>query len=559
LKTISEVAQDLGVPQDFLHLYGHYKAKIELTALAEESAKRRAKLVLVTAITPTPAGEGKTVTAIGLASALSRLGHKSVVCIRQPSLGPLFGIKGGAAGGGKSTVEPMQEINMRFTGDIDAVAASHNLLSAMLDNHLFHGNELRIKPETITWNRTLDVNDRALRHVTVRPSGAKEGTQREDSFVITAASEVMALLSLSRNYHDLKERLGRILLGFNEGGQAVKASNLKSQGAMAALLKDALQPNLVQTSEGTPALIHGGPFGNIATGTSSLISILLGLSYADYCVVEAGFGSDLGAEKFFDIVARLGGFEVSTAVVVVSIKALKYHSQQQESTNRKIIESNNEGAMSRVLQPINVGPLSGGLENLQKHLENAKSYGVFPVVALNRFSSDTEDEIKLVRRKCEESGVLFAISDVFSEGAGGGIELAKQVVEAAEKPHANRPVYELEDRIEEKIEKIVRRIYGGTGAEFSETALKDLQMITELGFEKFPVCMAKTPLSLSDDPKKLGRPSSFTVKVNHIGISAGAGFVIPYMGAIMTMPGLPRHPIAEEIDLSDNGKITGMF
>jgi formate--tetrahydrofolate ligase len=534
LKPIEEVAKDFGVPQNLLYLYGSYKAKIDLDALTSASeTNQKGRLVLITAITPTPSGEGKTVTAIGLASSLHRMGLKSVVCVRQPSLGPLFGIKGGAAGGGRATVEPMQEINMRFTGDIDAIAASHNLLSAMIDNHLFHGNDLRIKPETISWSRTLDMNDRALRHVTVRPSGTKEGVSREDSFVITAASEVMAVLSLSKTYHDLKERLSRIIVGFNEADEPVRAAELRAEGAMTALLKDAMKPNLVQTNEGTPALVHGGPFGNIATGTSSLASLLMGLNFADYCVVEAGFGSDLGAEKFFDIVARIGGFQVDAAVVVVSIKALKFHSQQDEL-------------------------LSAGLENLEKHLGNVKSFGIIPIVALNKFSSDTQAEIKLVERKCEELGVPFAISDVYARGAEGGIELANNVTELVKKPHANRVVYELDDTIEQKIDKVVRGIYGGKDVDLSETALNDIARINNLGLAKFPICIAKTPLSLSDDPKKLGRPDSFKVRVTHVGISAGAGFVIPYMGDIMTMPGLPKHPLAEEIDLTASGEIIGL-
>jgi formate--tetrahydrofolate ligase len=558
LKLISEVARDLGIPRDALRPYGIYKAKIALSAVTEGAKRKRAKLVLVTAMTPTPAGEGKTVTAIGLSSALSRLGHRTVVCVRQPSLGPLFGVKGGAAGGGRSTVEPMQEINMRFTGDIDAVAASHNLLSAMLDNHLFHGNELHIDPQTISWNRTLDMDDRALRHVTVRPSGAKDSPGRDESFVITAASEVMTILSLSRNYVDLKERLGRIIVGFNEARQPIRAGDLTAQGAMAAILKEALEPNLAQTIDGTPALIHGGPFGNIATGTSSLISILLALSYADYCVVEAGFGSDLGAEKFFDIVARLGGFLVDAAVIVASIKALKYHSQQQQDPviNKVTREANLAG--SEILASSTTS-LSAGLENLEKHIENIRSFGILPVVALNRFSSDVDKEVELVRHSCEKIGVPFAVSEVFDHGASGGIELAKHVLAASQQPHANRPVYELEDTIDGKIKKIVRTIYGGKDAELSERALKDIQTIKDLGLERLPVCMAKTALSLSDDPKKLGRPSSFSVKVTHIGIAAGAGFVIPYMGDIMTMPGLPKHPAAERMDISDSGDISGVF
>jgi len=562
LEKISEIASYLGIPNELVHPYGNYKAKIGLQALLGKKAEgnQRSKLVLVTSMTPTPFGEGKTVIAIGLASALHRLGLRSVVCIRQPSLGPLFGIKGGAAGGGKSTVEPMNEINMRFTGDIDAVASAHNLLSAVVDNHIFHGNELEIDPKSITWRRTVDMNDRALRHIVVGlDQRSKNGAplSRDDAFVITAASEAMAILCLAQTYRDLKERLGKMIVGFNRSGLPVRAGDLGVSGAMAAVLKNAMEPNLVQSSDGSPALVHGGPFGNIATGTSSLVSIQMGLAYADYCVVEAGFGSDLGAEKFFDIVARVGGFRVDAAVIVVSIRALKYHSQSSEKSYNANVRREEKSQLQSSLPG---SPLNGGIQNLEKHVENVKSFGLAPVVALNRFASDTDAEVNLVREACLYMGVQFEVSNVFSQGAQGGLALAQLVAEAAQtNSHSNLRIYESDDSFEEKVEKVVKKIYGGSGFAYTPAALQDLDRIQKLGFEKLPICMAKTPLSLSDDPKVVGRPDAFSVQLHHIGISAGAGFVIPYMGEIMTMPGLPKHPVAERIDITDSGEITGLF
>ncbi len=549
MKPITLVASDLGIDKDLVSPYGKYKAKI--LSIPSFEAPVRSKLILVTAITPTPQGEGKTVTSIGLSSALNKLGHKTVVCLRQPSLGPLFGVKGGAAGGGRSTVEPMQEINMRFTGDIDAISSAHDLLSAMLDSHLFHGNELNIRPESITWKRTMDMNDRALRKINVGLGEEKGAVSRHDSFVITAASEVMAVICLSKSYADLKERIGRIIVGSNEKGNPVLARDLKASGAMGAILRDAFYPNLVQTVDETPALIHGGPFGNIATGTCSLVSIRLAQQLAEYCVVEAGFGSDLGAEKFIDIVSRLGNLKVDCAVLVVSVKALKYHGGLSQKSSSQASES--------TVIPSDKPQLSKGLENMEKHIENIRLFGLTPVVALNKFAEDTDEEINAVAQRCEELQVHFAISTVFKDGSSGGIELAMKVVEAAARGGRPKPVYESEESMEEKLQKIVTKVYGGSGLEFTEGATKALAEISELGLEKLPICVAKTALSLSDDPRKLGRPRPFIARVTDMSISAGAGFIVAYMGEIMTMPGLPKHPVAENIQLLDDGTIIGVF
>lgn len=556
MKPITEIVSDLGLSEKYSRAYGKYKAKIALEAMADLQNRKRAKVVLVTAITPTPSGEGKTVTAIGLSSAINRLGHKSIVCIRQPSLGPLFGIKGGAAGGGKSTVEPMQDINMRFNGDIDAIAAAHNLLSAMLDNHIYHGNELNINPRTMTWKRTIDMNDRALRHVVVGLLGGKNTVSRDDSFVITAASEVMAIVGLARDYADLKKRLDKILVGFSETGSPIWAMDLKASGAMSALLRDALEPNLVQTSDQTPALVHCGPFGNIATGTSSLVSILLGASLTDYCIVEAGFGSDLGAEKFIDIVARLGQFNVDAAVLVVSVKALKYHGLNVAS-DLASKKTGGDGVTSG--HETKQDEMGAGIENMKKHLENVRSFGISPVVAINRFPADTDSEILRVIEVCKDIGVPYAISNVFSQGATGGLELAERVLEAVIGDHTNRPVYELSDPIENKIKKVVTQVYGGEQVNYDQAALDGLVTARDLDLSESPICIAKTAFSLSDDPKKLGRPVSFSVRVSRIGISSGAGFSVPFMGEIMTMPGLPKHPAAENMYISDKGEIFGIF
>lgn len=543
LKPVVQVAEELGIPQDSLSLYGKWKAKVPFEVTKKLSESKRGKLILITAMTPTPFGEGKTVTAIGLGMGLSKLEHRSVVCLRQPSLGPVFGIKGGAAGGGKSTVEPMQSINMGFTGDINAIGVAHNLLAAVIDNHLFQGNELGIDWRTINWPRTMDMNDRALRSTVIGLGGKTDGIPRQDGFIITAASEVMAIFCLSMDYADLKRRLGRITIGYSSDGKPVHAADLKVVGAMAAVLKDALEPNLVQTVEGTPALVHGGPFANIAHGTASLISIQLGLNLADYCVVEAGFGSDLGAEKFVDIAARVGGLNVDTAVIVASLRALRYH-----------------GGVARTeLNRPDPEALKRGFGNLGKHIENVRTLGPIPIVALNKFRDDTEQEVSLVKRFCENQGIPFAVSTVFEEGGRGGVELAQQVVEAANQGQRSRPIYPLEARIEEKLEAVARDIYGATSVEYSLDAKKDIERLTSLGLVNEPVCIAKTPLSLTDDPIKIGRPRDFTVLVRRLLAATGAGFNVAYMGNIVVMPGLPKVPAAEKIQLSDDGTVSGVF
>jgi formate--tetrahydrofolate ligase len=542
LRPIEAVARELGISSDTLIPYGKWKAKVSLPALEEKSPRKsRGKVILVTAMTPTPHGEGKTVTAIGLAMALHKLGRKSVVCLRQPSLGPVFGVKGGAAGRGKSTVEPMQEINMRFTGDIDAVGVAHNLLAAILDNHISHGNELAIDPRTIALKRVLDMNDRALRQIVVGLGGTKNGVPRETGFEITAASEVMAVLSLSKDYAELKKKLSMMILGYTREGKAVRAGDLNVVGAMAAVLRETMEPNLVQTSEGTPAFVHGGCFGNIAHGTTTNISILLGRKQADYCVVEAGFGSDLGAEKFVDIAARIGRFDVDAAVVVASIRAIKHHSRLDSE----------EPAQGRK-------EMSAGLENLSKHIENVRAFGLTPVVALNKFADDTPAEVEQVEDFCATLNVPFAVSTAFEEGGLGATALAERVLETSGKGEKAKPLYPLEWSVEEKLSLIVEKIYGGEDIDFSLDARRDLKHIAELNLVGEPVCVAKTHLSLSDDESKLGRPHGFSVSVRNLELAAGAGFNIAYMGDIVTMPGLPKRPAAEKIDLDNNGAITGL-
>jgi formate--tetrahydrofolate ligase len=551
LKNILEVAKELDIPLPFVSPYGNYVAKISLEAILQ--AQRRGKVILVTAMTPTPHGEGKTVTAIGVSMALNKLGHRTVAIIRQPSLGPLFGVKGGATGGGKSTVEPSLEINMRFTGDIDAVSASHNLLSAMLDNHIFHGNSLRIDPFSIVWKRTVDMDDRALRKIKVGLSEEKHMVPRDDGFVITAASEVMAAFSLAKDYSDLSSRLGRIIVASNTSEAPVTAGDLKASGAMAAILRDAFLPNLAQTCEGTPALIHGGPFGNLATGTSSLVSINLGLTLADFCVIEAGFGSDLGGEKFIDIVSRIGQFNVDAVILVASIRALKYHSRVE--TPSIMATTASSGSAVLVSQE---SLLSGGIENLSKHIENMKSFGINPVVAINRFPEDTDEEINFVRQECMNLGVGCAVSTAFEEGSRGAVELAQLAIEASSKGNRTTPLYSLEETTGEKITKIVTRIYGGDGVEYTPGSNDNIERVRKIGFDNLPICIAKTFLSLSDDPKKLGRPRGFKCKVDEIGTFAGAGFNVVHMGSIMTMPGLPSHPAAENIYLAADGTVVGV-
>jgi len=543
LKPVVEVAKELGIPQDSLNLFGKWKAKVPFDVAKSLSGSRRGKLILVTAMTPTPFGEGKTVTAIGLSMGLSKLGHRSIVCLRQPSLGPVFGIKGGAAGGGKSTVEPMQSINMGFTGDINAIGVAHNLLAAVIDNHLFQGNELGIDWRTINWPRTMDMNDRSLRSTVIGLGGKTDGIPRQDGFIITAASEVMAILCLSRDYADLKERLGRITIGYTRDGKPIHATDLKVVGAMAAVLKEAMEPNLVQTIEGTPALIHGGPFANIAHGTASLISIQLGLSLADYCVVEAGFASDLGAEKFVDIACRVGELNVDAAMIVASVRALRYHG----------------GATKAELNHPNPDAVRKGLGNLGKHIENVRTLGPMPLVALNKFRDDTEEEIRLVEHFCKGQGIPFASSTAYEEGGQGTVELARQAADATKRGQRSKPLYPLEAPIEQKVEAIARDIYGAVGVDYSQDAKKDLQRLNSLGLTNQPVCVAKTPLSLTDDSNKIGRPREFNVLVRRVHAATGAGFNITLMGDIVLMPGLPKVPAAENIKLNDEGMITGVF
>jgi len=539
---ISQIATGLGLTYDDIEQYGKWKAKIKVDSVFRPASKR-GKLVLITAINPTPSGEGKTVTAIGLSMGLNLLGKKAIVCVRQPSLGPVFGVKGGAAGGGKSTVEPMQEINLRFTGDIDAVGASHNLLAAMVDNHIFQGNELDYEIHSVNLRRVVDMNDRALRKILVGLGGKGDGVPREAGFVITAASEVMAVLCMSLGYADLKRRLSRIITGYTNDSKPITAGDLRATGSMAAILKDALKPNLVQTAEGTPALIHGGPFGNIALGTCSLSSTTFGLAHSEFTVVEAGFGSDLGGEKFFDIVSRVGGFNVDCAVIVASIKALEYHGglrNENQTTSR-------------------ISALQTGLENLGKHIENIQNFGVQPIVCINRFPTDSDDEVRMVEDFCRNSGVDSAISTTFENGGKGCKDLAEKVIAACAKGYQNTPVYSFEEPVEDKIEKIITKIYGGDGTEFEADAVKSLKLIEKLGFSNLPICMAKTPLSLSDDPKKLGRPRKFVCTVRRLEIAAGAGYIIAHLGDIVSMPGLPERPAAEKIELDDSGNISGLY
>jgi formate--tetrahydrofolate ligase len=543
MRPIVEVARELGITENALTLHGNWTAKVDPGWINRLGSKPgRGALVLVTAITPTPSGEGKTVTAIGLGMALHKLGKKSIVCIRQPSLGPTFGLKGGAAGGGRCTVEPMQDINLHFTGDIDAIGSAHNLLSAMVDNHIFEGNQLGIDSGRLTWPRVLDVDDRALRRVMVGLGETRQGVQHESNFVITAASEIMAIHGLSRDYADLKERLGRVIVGYTVGSEPVTAAHLKAQGAMAVLLRDAMAPNLVQTVEGTPAFIHGGPFANIAHGTSSLVSTLLGLKLADYCVIESGFATELGVEKFVDIVARIGSFDVNVAVLVVTVKALRYHG----------------GVPKDALESPNARAVTIGLENLAKHVENIRAFGLTPVVAINKFPTDSEDEMRQIMGFCGARNLPHAVSTTFADGGEGATELAQRVINAAKLGERSHPIYSLDKTIEAKLDVIVREIYGGAGVEYEPAAREDITLISRLGLASLPICVAKTHLSLSDDHTKVGRPRGFICKVKRLIPAAGAGFIIAHMGDIATMPGLPKAPLAEQMSLSDDGVISGL-
>ena len=543
MNPIGEVAASLAIADEDIECYGHYKAKLSESLFQKLADKPDGKLVLVTAINPTPAGEGKTTISVGLADALRRIGRKSVLALREPSLGPVFGIKGGAAGGGYAQVVPMEDINLHFTGDMHAITSANNLLCAMLDNHMQQGNVLRIDQRRVMIKRVLDMNDRALRNIVIGLGGKIDGVPRSDSFQITVASEVMAILCLASDLADLKERLGKILVAYDLDGNPVYARDLGANGAMTALLKDALKPNLVQTLEHTPALIHGGPFANIAHGCNSLRATKLALKLGDFCVTEAGFGSDLGAEKFFDIKCRYGGLKPDCVVLVATVRALKY----------------NGGVPKTELTAENLDALKKGIVNLQVHIENMKKYGVPVVVAINRFHTDTEAELKLIETKCKELGVNVALSEVWGKGGEGGVELAKEVIRLCEQPNDFTFSYELNCSIKEKIEAIAKKIYHADGVNFTANAEKQIKTLTELGYDHMPICMAKTQYSFTDDQTKLGAPRDFTITVRNVKVSAGAGFLVALTGEIMTMPGLPKVPAAERIDVDETGKISGLF
>ena len=544
MKPILQIAEKAGIDEKYIEQYGKYKAKIGLEAL-DDIQKPNGKLILVTAITPTPAGEGKTTTTIGLADGLNRIGKNVAVALREPSLGPVFGIKGGAAGGGYAQVVPMEDINLHFTGDFHAIGAANNLLAAMLDNHIKQGNELNIDVRKITWKRCVDMNDRQLRYITDGLGGVANGVPREDGFDITVASEIMAVLCLSESITDLKERLSRIIVGYTYDDKPVTCADLKAQGAMAALLKDALKPNLVQTLEGTPALVHGGPFANIAHGCNSVIATKLAMKLGDYAITEAGFGADLGAEKFLDIKCRTAGLTPDAVVLVATVRALKMHG----------------GLDKRNLNSENISSLEKGIPNLLRHISNIKNvYGLPCVVAINRFPSDTDREIESIIDKCRKLGVNVVLSTVWANGGKGGEELAREVVRLCDKEKPDFTYcYSLDTTIEEKIESVVKRIYGGNGITVTPSAQKQIERLKALGFGELPVCIAKTQYSFSDDPKLLGTPDGFTVTVKNVKISAGAGFIVVLTGDIMTMPGLPKHPAAENIDIDKNGIISGLF
>lgn len=544
LEPIVNVAKALQITEDELELYGKYKAKISDEYLQKISANPDGKLILVTAINPTPAGEGKTTVSVGLGQALSRLGKKAVTALREPSLGPCFGIKGGAAGGGYSQVIPMEELNLHFTGDFHAITSANNLLAAILDNHIQQGNELGIDTRAVVWKRCLDMNDRVLRNVVVGLGAKTDGTVREDHFVITVASEIMAVLCLASDMKDLKERLGRMVVAYNYQGEPVTAAELNAVGAMAALLKDAMKPNLVQTLEHTPVLVHGGPFANIAHGCNSVRATKAALKMADYVVTEAGFGADLGAEKFFDIKCRMAGLKPDAVVLVATIRALKYNGNVPKAE----------------LSEENLDALKAGIVNLEKHIENLHKYGVPVVVTLNSFVTDTPAEISFVKQFCEDKGCEFALAEVWAKGGEGGIMLAQKVLDTLEHKESHfKPVYDDALSLKEKIETVAREIYGAKGVNYSAAAAKQLQKLEELGFGELPVCMAKTQYSLSDDPSLLGRPENFEINVREAYVSAGAGFVVVLTGTVMTMPGLPKKPAAYSIDVDENGMITGLF
>jgi len=543
-KKIGEIASLAGINEEYVEQYGKYKAKIDYRLLKDMADKPDGKLILVTAITPTPAGEGKTTTSVGLADGLRKIGKNAMVALREPSLGPVFGIKGGAAGGGNAQVVPMEDINLHFTGDFHAVGAANNLLAALVDNHIQQGNALRIDPKQITWKRAVDMNDRQLRHIVGGLGGRVQGVPREDGFEITVASEVMAILCLATDINDLKQRLAKIIIGNNYDGQPVTAHDLKAEGAMAALLKDALKPNLVQTLEGTPAFIHGGPFANIAHGCNSVVATQMALKLSDYTVTEAGFAADLGAEKFIDIKCRMTGLKPSAVVIVATVRALKYHG----------------GVSKKELNEENLEALEAGLPNLLQHVSNVKEvFGLPCVVALNAFPNDTEAELNLVREKCSQLGVNVALSEVWAKGGEGGKDLAEEVVRLVEEPNDFSFTYKLDMPLEKKISAICHKVYHAKHMFILANARKKAKKIEEQGFGDLPICMAKTQYSFSDDPKLLGAPQGFTVQVTDVKVCAGAGFVVAYAGDIMTMPGLPKVPSAEKIDIDENGVISGLF
>ena len=544
MQKITDVAAKLGISEDDIELYGKYKAKLSYDLIRRVKDKKDGKLILVTAITPTPAGEGKSTTTVGLAQGLAKLGKKVIVALREPSLGPCMGIKGGAAGGGYSQVVPMEDINLHFTGDFHAITSAHMLLAAMLDNHIQQGNALNIDPRRIAWKRVVDMNDRELRNIVVGLGGKAHGVPRQDGFDITVASEVMAILCLASSLHDLKERLAKIIVAYDYNGNPVTAGQIKAQGAMAALLKDAVKPNLVQTLENVPAIIHGGPFANIAHGCNSVMATKTGMKLADYTITEAGFGADLGAEKFFDIKCRYAGLKPDATVIVATVRALKMHG----------------GVPKTDLKTPNVEAVKKGLVNLEKHIENVKKFGVPCVVAINIFAQDTAEELEAVREHCAKHGVNVALSDVFAKGGEGGIDLAKEVIALADSGESKfAPIYPLDMSLKGKIETIAKEIYGADGVNYTKEADKALKEFEELGYGNLPICMAKTQYSFSDDPALLGRPSGFKITIRNCRIAAGAGFIVVLTGDVMTMPGLPKVPAAEKIDVTDDGVISGLF
>lgn len=540
---IIDVAKKIGIPANELESYGPYKGKISLKFVKSLKNKPLGKLILVTAISPTPAGEGKTTTTVGLGQAMAQLDKKVMICLREPSLGPCMGIKGGAAGGGYSQVVPMEDINLHFTGDLHAITATHNLLAAMVDNHIQQGNTLQIDPRRVVWNRVMDMNDRALRHAVIGLGGHVNGVPRESGFDITVASEIMAILCLAKSIKDMKERFARIIVGYTYDNEPVRAGDIHAEGAMAALMKDALKPNLVQTLEHVPAFIHGGPFANIAHGCNSVVATRTALHLSDYVVTEAGFGADLGAEKFLDIKCRFAGLHPDGVVLVATLRALKMNGGK----NKNELSESDPEAVRR------------GLPNLLRHIDNLKKYKIPMVVALNIFPTDTEEEKNIIYKACEEKGVMVADSNVFAEGGKGGLVLAEKLLQAMEKPSGYKPLYNLEKSLKEKIETIAKEIYGASHVQYDGAAEKELKHIEAMGYGDMPVCIAKTPASFTDDPSLLGAPEDFTLHVRDCHVSAGAGFVVVLTGKIMTMPGLPKHPAAEKIDVDDEGNITGLF